>query len=108
MSDKDPIEPPDGSGPGGGSSGFGAFLAFALLIVSWLVFPTLLFPILNRTNHGVMVLPTAVGAFALIPLVAWIFKRAGQPATARGLWIGFALLVGLFLLLLTICGGNLL
>ena len=106
MSDQDPIEPPqfktpDEPDPKKGRVGVGISLAILIVVGSWIVFPAILIQF-----HGPIGV-TLASFFAwviLIPAAAIMARSRGYVLTAKGLWIGLALLVGILLLVFAICG----
>lgn len=104
MNDQDPYEPlqapvDDEPRSNPGSVGLGIFLAVLIWVIGGILCSMI--PFLGCLG----------GLLAVIagPVAALIAQAKGKSKTAKGLWIGFALILGILLLLLGIliatCGG---
>lgn len=109
MSDQDPYEAPrsgleEQGAATTGSVGFGIVLAVVVMLGGTVA----LSPVLLTFPGAV---PLLLAFFLLsAPATAIVFGIRGQSRIAKGLWIGFALVLGLLLLLvgliLWICSGS--
>ena len=111
MSDETPYLPPHlrprptPPPPDLGQVGWGILLAGIILVGSVLV-GGILGALLSHSMGGLGCMGGGLLALLGIPLAAVIAYAQGKPQTAKGLLIGFALVLGLSLLVIaSLCGG---
>ncbi|MGG6462915.1 hypothetical protein [Solilutibacter silvestris] len=113
----DPYQPPAGNAPppaddgNEGSVGAGIAICLALMLLGGPalgVVLRLLMSLLSAAGinlYSLMWLPIGLGPI-LLPVIAGIwFTRKGLRKTAKGVWLGFAIAIGLVLLLVAACFG---
>ena len=105
MSDQDPFEPPASDlgsepEPDGGSVGWGIFLAILIMIGGGLVCGGLTaIPFISPLRGALGCLVNPLLLLGGVPLAALIARGRGKTKTAKGLWIGYALVLGFLLLM---------
>ncbi|MBS0214446.1 MAG: hypothetical protein JSR50_01660 [Proteobacteria bacterium] len=118
QSPNDPYQPPASNTPppadGGneGSVGAGIAICIALMVFGGpaigIVLRLLMSSVLSFTGtslYSLMWLPVTAGPI-MLPVIAGIwFTRKGLTKTAKGVWLGFAIVIGLVLLLVAACFG---
>lgn len=114
----DPYRAPAASAPSPadaiheGSLGLGIVLGIALLLlgepiiaVAVVIPANSLLGSIGVISSSLLALPLLLGPPILVAVTAMAFRGKGQRRTAKGVWLGFAIAVGLVLLLVAACFG---